>query len=149
LALPDVTSLAEVAEVTVAHRRIALLLLGLFAALALSLAGIGIYGVISYVVAQSTSEMGVRMVLGATRGEIVRLIAGKGLRSASAGVMIGLLLSLAAARFLSALLYEVSAFDPVIYATVPVVALSAAVVACLIPALRASNTDPLSALRHG
>jgi ABC-type antimicrobial peptide transport system permease subunit len=126
----------------------AFLLLGLFAAIALSLAGIGIYGVLSYVVAQSTSELGVRMALGASRRQIVQLVTTKGMRSAVAGAAIGLLLSLAATKAISALLYEVSAFDPWIYVTVPVIALGAAAVACLIPALRASSTDPLTALRN-
>jgi predicted permease len=148
LSLAEVAPLARLAERTVAHRYMAFLLLGLFAAIALSLAGIGIYGVVSYVVAQSTSELGVRMALGASRRQIVQLVTTKGMRSAAVGAVTGLLLALAAARPMSALLYEVSAFDPWIYVTVPVIALGAAAVACLLPALRASSTDPLTALRN-
>lgn len=146
--LAEITSLAEIAERTVAHRYLAFLLLGLFATIAVSLAGIGIYGVLSYVVAQSTSELGVRMALGANRREIVQLFTWKGLRAAAAGAAIGLLLALIAAKPIGALLYEVSPFDPWIYTAVPLITLITAAIACAVPALRASNTDPLTALRH-
>ncbi len=121
--------------------------LGTFAVLALVLAAIGIYGVISYAVAQRARELGVRIALGATRGQVARLVLGQGLRLGVAGVVIGVAAAVALSRLLRALLYGITATDPGTFMLVPVVLLLVALLATLLPARRATRVDPMIAMR--
>jgi len=129
-------------------RRLGMVLLSAFAGLALLLASLGIYGVLSYFVAQQTPEIGVRMALGAPRRNILRLVLKKGLIWTVLGVGIGVGVALALTRFMASLLFEVSASDPLTFAIVPVVLIVVALLACYLPARRATKVDPLVALRY-
>jgi putative ABC transport system permease protein len=124
------------------------LLLGIFASVALALAGVGIYGVLSYSVAQRTSEIGVRMALGATVTDILRLVLGQGLRLVFIGVVLGLLGALGTTRVLTGLLFEVKPIDPVSFALVSLVLVVVAALAAMLPARRATKIDPMEALRY-
>jgi putative ABC transport system permease protein len=131
-----------------APRRLAALLIGVFAGLALLLAAVGIYGVMSYAVAQRTQEIGIRMALGAPQREILRMVLRHGTAMALAGVGIGLLAALALARLITKLLFQTSANDPPTFALVPLLLLTVALLACYLPARRAARVDPLVALRY-
>jgi ABC-type antimicrobial peptide transport system permease subunit len=128
--------------------RLYAILLGTFAGLALLLAAIGIYGVVSYLVGQRTREIGIRMALGASQGNVLRNVLGRGLRLAGLGLAIGLAASMLVTRLLEAFLYRVGATDPVTFAMAVAVLVGIAVLACWIPALRATKVDPLVALRY-
>ncbi|MCH7978035.1 MAG: FtsX-like permease family protein [Acidobacteria bacterium] len=143
----DVRSMQQVLSDSVALRRLSMLLVGLFAAIALLLTVIGIYGVVSYAVIQRTHEMGIRAALGATPGEILRLVVGEGLRLAVFGVAIGLVASLGLIRFISSLLYGINATDVVTYVSVALLLITIAVLASYVPARRATRVDPVLALR--
>jgi putative ABC transport system permease protein len=121
--------------------------LAVFASLALLLAVVGIYGVISYAVAQRTRELGVRLALGASRRQVLRLVLRQGASLALVGVAIGLAAAFALTRVVASLLYEVPALDPVTFVVVPLVLGAAAVLASLAPARRATRVDPLIAMR--
>src|SRR5262249_5870464 len=123
-------------------------LLAAFAGLALVLAAVGLYGVISYSVSQRTNELGVRAALGAARGDLLGLVIGHGARLAGIGLGIGLVFAFVFAKGLSKLLFGVGALDPVTFATTAAVILVVALVASYIPALRASRIDPVIALRE-
>jgi putative ABC transport system permease protein len=129
-------------------RRITLVLLGAFSGLALVLATIGIYGVISYSVAQRTHEIGIRMALGAQHRNVLRMVLGQGGKIAAAGVAIGLLAALVLTRLMSSLLFSVNASDPATFAAVALLLAFVAVLACYVPARRAMRVDPVVALRH-
>jgi putative ABC transport system permease protein len=131
-----------------APRRLAALLIGVFAALALLLAAGGIYGVMSYAVAQRTAEIGIRMALGAQQREILGMVLRHGAAMALAGVGIGLVAALALARLITRLLFETSASDPSTFSLVPLLLLAVALLACYLPARRAARVDPLVALRY-
>ena len=131
----------------VAQRRFNMLSLALFASLALILAAAGIYGVLTYIVAQRTRELGIRFALGATGADALRLIIGQGMRLVGLGVGIGLLASLALMRLLRGLLYGVSEIDPTTFATVPSLLILVSLIACYLPARRATKIDPMVALR--
>jgi putative ABC transport system permease protein len=135
------------AEVTSRTRFIAVLL-GLFAGLALALSGIGIYGVMAYSVSARTREVGIRMALGAQTGDVLRLALGDGLKLIAAGLALGACAAVAALRVLQTQLYDVRATDPLTLAAVALLLAGAGVLACYIPARRATKVDPLTALRH-
>src|SRR5215469_5130448 len=141
----------EIIQSSLSSRRFAMMLLGSFAALALILAGIGLYGVISYAVGQRTHEIGIRIALGAHPRDLFRLVIGQGLRVALAGVAVGIVVALILIRFLSTfsqLLYGVSQSDPLTIIAVALVLLAVAFLACYIPAGRAMKVDPMIALRY-
>lgn len=144
----SITSLAEVVSESVAQRRFSTLLLGLFALIALFLAAVGLYGVLAYTVSQRTQEIGVRMALGAGRGHLLRMVVGHGMRLALVGVAVGLAGALALARTVSAMLFEVTPFDPASYAATAAVLVGVAALACYVPARRAMRVDPIIALRY-
>ncbi len=132
---------------SVSPRRLNMLLLGILAAVALALALTGIYAIIAYSVAQRTREIGVRIALGAQRRDVMRLVVGHGMSLALLGVAVGLALALGLTRFLSGLIYDVSATDPATFAAVVALLAIVALVACYIPARRATKVDPMIALR--
>jgi putative ABC transport system permease protein len=143
-----IATMQEVVNASVSTRRITLILLGLFSALALVLAGIGIYGVISYSAAQRSREIGIRMALGAQRGDVMRLVLAQGGKISAAGIVIGSAASLGLTRLMAKLLYSVSVVDPATFAAVAFVLALIATVASYIPARRALRVDPLVALRN-
>jgi len=129
-------------------KRVLLALVGVFASVALLLAGVGIFGVMSFAVTQRTHEVGVRMALGASGGEVLRLIVGQGLRLTLIALLLGLAVAAGATRLMASQLFGVTPSDPVTFATVPVVLCAVAALACYLPARRASHLDPLTALRR-
>jgi putative ABC transport system permease protein len=131
-----------------ADRRFLLLLVGLFAAAALALAAVGIYGVVAFSVARRTQEIGIRMAIGARRGNVLCLVLGEGARMAALGVVIGIGASLGITRLLSTLLFGVSATDPLTFGGVAVLLSLVALAASYIPAHRATKVDPMVALRY-
>jgi predicted permease len=147
LAVSDVRTMKEVAAGAYATSRFALLLVGLFAALALVLAAIGTYGVIAYSVNQRIHEFGVRMALGARPSDVVRSVLINGMKLAVAGTLLGTVLGLALSRLLGNLLYEVSPADPVAIGATCVITIVVAALACYVPAMRATRANPMAALR--
>jgi putative ABC transport system permease protein len=143
-----VATMNELLSTSLAQPRFNTLLIGLFATLAFVLAAIGIYGVISYDVSQRTSEIGIRMALGAERRDIMRLILRQGALLTLGGLLLGIGGAFALTRFLSSLLFEVRPTDPATYLVVSILLTAVAIAACLIPSRRASKVDPLEALRY-
>jgi predicted permease len=148
LPIANVRTLDAVISDSVAPRRLAVVLLVIFAAFALLLAAVGVYGVISYLVVQRTHEIGVRMALGAQRGDVLRLVVGHAGKLVGIGTLIGLVFALLSTRLLSALLYNVGAFDLVTFAFVTVMLAAVSLIASYIPAVRATRSDPMIALSH-
>jgi predicted permease len=144
----DPRTLGEQLANSMAARRFAMILLGVFGGLAVLLSSIGIYGVISYVVGQRTHEIGVRMALGAQRAHVLEMILKQGLGMTAIGVAIGLAAAVALTRMMSQLIYGISATDPITFAGVVIVMLFVALAACYIPARRAMHVDPVIALRY-
>ena len=147
LILTETRTMTEAIAESMARRRFAMTLLGLFAVAALVLAAIGIYGVVAYTVGQRTQEIGIRMAVGASRGEILRLVVGQGMAPVAVGLGLGLAAALVVTRFMATLLYGVAPTDPVTMAGVGLVLGAVALAACYVPARRAAGVDVLSALR--
>jgi putative ABC transport system permease protein len=144
----NVATMAQVVADSLAARRFSMILFGVFAALALALACVGIYGVISYLVGQRTNEIGVRIALGAQRADVLRLILGEGTRMALLGVVIGIVAALGLTRLMSNQLFGVTAQDPLTFGGVALSLVIVAIAACYVPARRAMRVDPIVALRH-
>jgi putative ABC transport system permease protein len=144
----QVQTIRELVDESVGTQRFAVLILGLFAALALTLAATGIYGVISYSVAQRTHEMGIRVALGAQAGDVLRLVVGQYMRLTIAGIAIGLIAAFGLTRLMSSLLFGVAPTDAITFVSVAAGLLAVAFVACYLPARRATKVDPLVALRY-
>jgi putative ABC transport system permease protein len=143
----DLRTMQSVMDDAVSDTRFTALLLTLFAGLALVLAAVGVYGVVSYGVNRRTREFGIRIALGARSGQVVRLAVADSVPLVLGGVGAGVLLALVATRLLSTLLYGVGRLDPLTFLSVPLALGAIALLASFVPALRASGTDPLTALR--
>ena len=146
--ISDIRTMDEVVAQAQAGHRFPMVMMGVFAGLALALAAVGIYGVMSYSVAQRVHEIGIRMALGAGRRDVLGTVMGDGMRLAVAGVAVGLLGGLAMTRGMSGLLYGVRPADPLTFVAVSLTLVSVAVVASYIPARRAAKVDPMVSLRH-
>ncbi|MGA9247117.1 MAG: ABC transporter permease [Candidatus Acidiferrales bacterium] len=144
----ETKSLEKIVADSLAARQFSMILLSVFAALALLLSSIGIYGVISYVVGQRTHEIGIRIALGAQRSDVLRLMLGEGMKMALVGVAIGAVVALGLTHLMVKMLFGVSATDPLTFAAVSVVLSAVALVACYVPARRAMRVDPIVALRY-
>jgi putative ABC transport system permease protein len=144
----SVATMEQLMSDSLAPRRFSLLLLGAFAVLALLLAVVGVYGVTSFFAAQRTREIGIRLALGARRGDVLRLVVGHGMRLTLPGVGLGLMGSLVLTRWMAGLLYGVTPTDPLTFAGVSALLVVAALLGCLVPARRATRVDPVVALRY-
>jgi putative ABC transport system permease protein len=143
----EATPMREIVAGSISTQRLAMLLLSVFSSLALLLSAIGIYGVISYFAGQSTHEIGIRLALGATRGDVLKLVLGDGMKIALVGVGIGLAAALGLSRLITGLIYGVSATDPPTFAGVAILLAGVALLACYVPARRATRVDPMVVLR--
>jgi ABC-type antimicrobial peptide transport system permease subunit len=143
-----IATMDQLLAATLSRSRFTMLVLGVFAALALVLACVGIYGVIAYSVTQRTQEFGIRMALGANRGDVLRLVFGEGTRLTLLGIGFGIVAALIVTRLMATLLYGVSATDPVTFTVVALLLALVALGACYIPARRATRVDPIVALRY-
>jgi putative ABC transport system permease protein len=144
----QVRTLDEFVAERSAERRLAAQLITVFAAVALLLAAVGIYGVMSYAVTQRTQEIGIRMALGAGEESITKMVLRNGAVLAVAGVALGLLLAFGLARLIASMLFQTSAADPPTFSVVPLLLLGVALLACYLPARRAARVDPMNALRY-
>ena len=147
LAVTNIRSMEQLLDFSVAQQRFMMLLLGVFGVVALSLAAIGIYGIMSYAVKRRAKEIGIRMALGGAPRDVLRLVVGQGMRLASVGLALGLVAALATTRLLDTLLFGISPTDPATFVVIGVLLVSVAFMASWIPARRAVRTDPTSALR--
>jgi len=143
-----IRTLRELVSESMARRRLSMFLLAIFAGVALLLAAVGIYGIMSYTVAQRAHEVGIRMALGARSLDVVRLVLGQSLWLALAGVGAGLVGSLLLTNFLSSLLFNVKATDPATFGLVALILMLVALFASFVPAYRATTVDPVNALRQ-
>lgn len=147
LAFYDVKPMEQILSEAVGGRRFSMLLLGLFAALALLLAAIGIYGVVSYSVSQRTREIGVRMAIGAGEGRVLRMVLGETLKVVGTGIVLGAAGALALSRVIASQLYDTHPFDPLVFLGVSALLASTALLSSWIPARRAARIPPTEALR--
>jgi putative ABC transport system permease protein len=144
----EVQTMEHVVDQSTSERRFESFLMSIFAALALVLATVGIYGVLSSLVSQRTQEIGIRMALGAQKRDVLRMVLGEGFRLVALGVLIGVAGGIALNRFLSSLLFGVSAANPATYVEAALLMIGIALLACYIPAARASRVNPMVALRY-
>ena len=140
--------LEEIVSNSIAKQQLAMILLGVFSALALLLSAIGIYGVISYLTGQRTHEIGIRVALGASRADVLRLVIGQGMRITLIGVVCGIAVALGLTRLMIRLIYGVGVYDPITFAGVAILLTGVAMLACYLPARRAMRVDPMIALRY-
>jgi putative ABC transport system permease protein len=148
LAIDNPRTMQQVVDDHMRETSLQTLLLGIFAALAMFLAASGIYGVMAYLVARKTREIGIRMALGAQKGDVLKMVVGQGIKLTLIGVAIGIAGALALTRFLASLLYEVKPTDPLTFIAVSLILTAVALLACYIPARRAAKVDPMVALRY-
>ena len=146
--ISNIETMDDIEADTIAQPRFATMMLGAFAAVALLLSMIGVYGVISYSVQRRTNEIGIRMALGAERSSVFRVVLGEGMRLAVIGAVVGIVAALVLTRFLANMLFGVSARDPLTFAGVAIALVAVAAIACWIPAQRATRVDPMVALRY-
>jgi ABC-type antimicrobial peptide transport system permease subunit len=144
----DVSTMEERLSKSMSTRTFDMLMLGIFAAVALIVAGVGVYGVVSYAVSQRVHEFGIRVALGAGPADLVRLVLGQGMRLAALGVIVGIVGAIGVTRWLKTLLYEIKPTDPLTMVAVAALMTAVALLACYIPARRAMRVDPMVALRH-
>jgi putative ABC transport system permease protein len=147
LPVSKVRTMERLLAESVSGRQFYMLLMGVFAASALLLAAIGLYGLMAYTVTQRTHEIGIRMALGAQAGNVLRLVIGQGIKLAVTGMVIGLIASLALTRMIKGMLFGVSATDPATFVIIPLLLAGVALIACYLPARRATKVDPMVALR--
>jgi ABC-type antimicrobial peptide transport system permease subunit len=146
--ISQIETMDQILSDSLARRRLSMSLFGIFAVVALLLAAVGVYGVLSYSVSQRCHEIGIRLALGASRPAVLRLVLQQGAKVALAGIALGLLATLAITRLMAGLLFGVSATDPGAFAFVVILLTAVAFVACYVPARRAMRVDPIVALRH-
>jgi ABC-type antimicrobial peptide transport system permease subunit len=144
----DIRTMNNVIAESVEQRRFAMLLISIFAAVALFLASVGLYAVMSNLVAQRTREIGVRIALGARRMDVLKMVIRQGAMMSLTGIALGIACSFALTRVMSSLLFNVSATEPLVFMLTPLLLTSVALGACLVPAVRATRVDPMVALRY-
>jgi putative ABC transport system permease protein len=147
-AIYGISSMRDIVSNSISTQRMTMLLLGVFAVLALTLSAVGIYGVISYLTGQRIHEIGVRMALGASRKDVLRMVLGGGMRTTLIGVGFGIAAAIGLTRLIAQLIYGVGATDPMTFAGVAALLIAVALLACYIPARRAMRVDPMIALRY-
>jgi putative ABC transport system permease protein len=140
--------LTDAVTESIAERRFSMLLLTVFAGIAVFLAAVGLYGVVAYTVTQRTQEIGLRMAIGAAPSDVLRMVVGDGLKLATIGMVLGIAAALGLARVIKSMLFDVTPFDAASYGVTAMVLLAVAALACYVPARRAMRVDPLVALRQ-
>jgi len=146
--MAGVATMEQLVSDSYSRSRFTMIVLAIFAAVALLLAAVGIYGIIAFTVAQRTNEIGIRVAMGAQRGDVLRLVLGQGGRLIFLGVALGVVAGLLITRLMSGLLFGISATDPSTFAGVALLLAAVALLACYMPARRAMHVDPLVALRY-